>query len=384
MVQAPSRTDNAETHDTRERRELAAGAVAQLLARGFISESDRTAAHTIIEVLSRDAEMRVRRLLAETIAHYDRLPHHTAERLAHDVEAVAIPMLKRSPVFGDEFLIALIAAQGTSEAKQIAIAERERVSPEVGQALVETENENVVGALLGNAGATIAEHSLQKAAADHKDKSNILRLIGERPEATAELARTCRSLLLEDSLDQSMAKEMRAMLTDEHNLPELLAEELTQAALERAIVERISTARDNTELASFARSLETQGRLTTTLLFRALCAGRLDFFEVAMSILARVPRKEVAQAIAPSEIEGFRRLYAQARLGAYMRRAIFVAALTVAERRASGRAFDAEECDAAIVQKVVAFYRTIAPGPLDHVIAQLERNARGAPSSQPG
>ncbi|MEG3807299.1 hypothetical protein DBT53_005885, partial [Aerococcus mictus] len=75
MVQAPSRTDNAETHDTRERRELAAGAVAQLLARGFISESDRTAAHTIIEVLSRDAEMRVRRLLAETIAHYDRLPH---------------------------------------------------------------------------------------------------------------------------------------------------------------------------------------------------------------------------------------------------------------------------------------------------------------------
>ncbi|MEG3807300.1 DUF2336 domain-containing protein, partial [Aerococcus mictus] len=145
----------------------------------------------------------------------------------------------------DEFLIALIAAQGTSEAKQIAIAERERVSPEVGQALVETENENVVGALLGNARATIAEHSLQKAAADHKDKSNILRLIGERPEATAELARTCRSLLLEDSLDQSMAKEMRAMLTDEHNLPELLAEELTQAALERAIVERISTARDD-------------------------------------------------------------------------------------------------------------------------------------------
>lgn len=205
MLQDRAQTDKSDTPGPGERRELAAGAIAQLLARGLVNDADREAAHTIIEALARDAEVGVRRLLAETISHYDRLPHGTAEQLARDIEAVAMPILQHSLVLCDEFLIALIAARATSEAKQIAIAQRLRVSAPVAEALVGTENANVVVALLENAGAEIGDSSLLKAAQDHADKPNVLQLVAARPEAAHELAQACRSLALDDVIDRSIS-----------------------------------------------------------------------------------------------------------------------------------------------------------------------------------
>lgn len=373
MLQDRAHTDQDGAPDKGERREIAASAVAQLLARGLVNDTDRDAAHTIIEALARDAELRVRKMLAEAISHYDRLPHETAEQLARDVETVAVPILQHSPVLGDEFLIALIARRATSEAKQIAIAQRLHISTPVAEALVETENANVVVALLENAGAEIGGHSLLKAAEDHSDKPNILQLVAARPEAAYELAQACRSLALDDDIDRSIAMRMRDILTREHNVPPLLAEELTQATLERSIVERIATARDNTELGSFARSLHQQSRLNATLMFRALCAGRLDFFEIAFSILAHVPRKAIAETLHPSKAEAFRDFYKEANLAPFMRRAITVAAIMLAEQTARGAPFDGEAFVTEVTGKIVAFYRTISPGPLDLVIAQMAR-----------
>jgi uncharacterized protein (DUF2336 family) len=156
-------------------------------------------------------------------------------------------------------------------------------------------------------------------------------------------------------------------------VPSLLDEELTQATLERSIVERIATARDNTELGSFARSLHRQSRLNATLMLRTLCAGRLDFFEIAFSILAHVPRKTVAETLHPPKADAFRDFYAEANLAPYMRRAVTVAAFMLAEQAASGAAFDGDAFVAEVTGKVVAFYRAISPGPLDLVIAQLAR-----------
>lgn len=373
MLQDRAQTDHDNASAREERREIAASAVAQLLARGLINDTDREAAHIIIDALSRDAEVRVRRLLAETIAHYDRLPHDMAERLARDVEAVAVPILQRSPVLGDEFLIALIAARATSEAKQIAIAQRLHVSAPVAEALVGTENAKVVVALLENAGAAIARGALLKAAEDHSDKPDILRLVAARPEAACELAQACRSLMLDDDIEKSIAVRIREILTQQHSVPPMLADELTQAALERSIVERIGTAQDNTELGSFARSLAQQNRLNASLMFRCLCAGRLDFFEIAMSVLTHVPRKEIAETLHPPKMDAFRDLYAKGNLAPYMRRAVTVAALTLAEQAAKGATFEPETFIAEVTGKVVAFYRTISPGPLDLVIAQLAR-----------
>ncbi|MCE9649766.1 MAG: DUF2336 domain-containing protein [Parvibaculum sp.] len=373
MLQDRAQTDHAEAHSAQERREIAAAAVAQLLARGLINDADRDAAHTIIEALARDAEMRVRKMLAEAISHYDRLPRETAEQLARDVEAVAMPVLQHSPVLDDEFLIALIGKRMTSEMKQIAIAQRLHVSAPLAEALVGTENANVVEALLENAGAKIDGNSLVKAAEDHASRPSILELVASRPEAARELAQACRSLLLDDDIDRSITTRMRDILTQEHNVPPMLAEELTQATLERSIVERIATARDNTELGSFARSLHHQDRLNATVLFRALCAGRLDFFEIGLSVLAHIPRKAVAETINPAKLEAFRDLYGNANLAPFMRRAVTVAALTLAEQSARGTPFDAEAFVADIIGKIVAFYRTISPGPLDLVIAQLSR-----------
>lgn len=370
---APAYSQSGET-----RREIAASAVAQLLAGGFIDEADREAAHAIVEELSRDAETRVRRQLAEIIAHYDLLPRRTAERLARDVEEVAVPVIARSPVLEDEFLISLVQEAGTSEAKQIAVAQRPCVPPHVSHALVTTENANVVGALLVNNGAELAGHSLAKAMEDHRDKPLILRLLAERPEATPEIAAACRSLTVDDELEQTAALRMREILMEQHGLPLMLAHEMTQAALERAITDHMTDSHDEAEMAAFVERLHGQARLTPTLLLRGLCLGHTDFFALAMAVLTGTSHKEVEAALAQEDASAFNELYAKTDFPAYMRQAMVIAARAVAARAAANRPGDARACLPALLNDIIAFYRDIAPGSLDQVIAQLARRAQPA------
>ncbi|MGB5092500.1 MAG: DUF2336 domain-containing protein [Parvibaculum sp.] len=364
------------SESTRERREAAAQAVARLLAHGLIMDADRDAAHAIIEQLSRDAEVRVRRILSETISEYGLLPADAAQRLAHDVEEVALPVLQHSPVLDDEFLIALVQASGTSQNKHVAIASRAYVSRDLSHALVETENEKVVGTLLGNDGAEIAAHSLRKAADDHRDRPHILALVAKRPEATAQIAKHCHSLLVDDELQRDVATQISTVMTRDQHIPQPIAKELTRAALERAVAERLSSARDDEELERYVDRLVAQDRLTPSMLLRAGAAGHLAFFELALARLSGASRAEVHGALADMATEGFREIYGAAGLPEYMRRALTLMGHTLAKRSEKGQPLDPAAYLSDVLAAIVTLYRDIAPGSLDRIIAQLERGER--------
>ena len=93
-------------------------------------------AEGIIEILAVDVANEVRKALVEHLKHSPLLPRRLAVSLAHDIEAVAVPILRVSEVFTDEDLIALVRAG--NESKQSAIAERRSVSEAVSHSLVET------------------------------------------------------------------------------------------------------------------------------------------------------------------------------------------------------------------------------------------------------
>ncbi|MCZ6894288.1 MAG: DUF2336 domain-containing protein [Gammaproteobacteria bacterium] len=147
-------------------------------ASGEMSQSLREAAAPILREFAVDALREVREAIAQQLESCPFLPVSVARTLALDVESVAVPFIRNSSVLTDEDLVALVRVGG--EIKQIAVAERITVSEVVSGALVDTENRNVVSALLANANAAIAEQTLHDAIALVGDDAYVQELFARR------------------------------------------------------------------------------------------------------------------------------------------------------------------------------------------------------------
>jgi uncharacterized protein (DUF2336 family) len=95
------------------------------------------------------------------------LPHDIVLSLARDEAQVARPILRSSPLLGDDDLVE-IAREG-SRAHRLAIAERIDLSARVAQALCEARDPQIIETLLANEGAALPEpllHSILDALDD--------------------------------------------------------------------------------------------------------------------------------------------------------------------------------------------------------------------------
>ena len=115
--------------DSTEDRAQATQKLCRQIAGRELSDADRDSAYEILAMLASDAATLVRRTLAVTLKNSPNLPREIALKLAQDVEAVAVPILKNSPVFTDTDLVDILLA--SSPEKQVAIAERETLSEDV-------------------------------------------------------------------------------------------------------------------------------------------------------------------------------------------------------------------------------------------------------------
>jgi uncharacterized protein (DUF2336 family) len=106
----------------------------------FADFAEREIAEDIFRTLVRDVETRVRQSLANHLKGADKLPRDLALTLANDVEVVALPMIKFSPVLTDDDLIGIV--RGRCVGKQVAVAARQTVSGHVADALIDSGNES--------------------------------------------------------------------------------------------------------------------------------------------------------------------------------------------------------------------------------------------------
>lgn len=145
-------------------RESLARKVARLSPGLNADEQDkiRKMAYQALESLAKDQAVTVRKVLAETLKEIADAPPDVIRRLAWDVEAaVSTPVLRYSPVLNDQDLLDIIAAR-PSEGAISAISGRDHVSEDVSQAVVESDDVEAIGLLLGNPNAMIREQTLDR------------------------------------------------------------------------------------------------------------------------------------------------------------------------------------------------------------------------------
>lgn len=124
----------------------------------ILTEQDRATMVDIIRVLIHEVEVSVRRTLAERLAEQGDAPEDLVVTLANDEIEVAHAILIKSEVLKDPELIEIV--QHRTMEHQVAIAIRPKISEQVSDALVETDNEEVITTLLSNEGASISNTTM--------------------------------------------------------------------------------------------------------------------------------------------------------------------------------------------------------------------------------
>jgi len=327
-----------------ETRAAAAAKIASEFGDNALTDSERKLAEDILRMMAKDAEVRVREALAHNLKENPHLPHDMAKSLAHDVDSVALPVLQFSEVLNDTDLIEIVRGHGA--VKQVAIANRPKVSESLSDALVETRDEEVVTNLVANVGAEISEASLQRVVDDFGDREKIQGAMVRRPKLP---------ITVSERLVTMVSEGMKEELARRHELPANITTDLILQSRERATLS-LSTESDADDLERLIQQLHENGRLTPSIVVRALCMGDLNFFEAAMAQLTGVPLVNVRQLIHDTGRLGLRGVWQRAGLPETHFMAVRAAIDVARETEYDGGENDRERYSRRMIERILTQY----------------------------
>ncbi len=280
-----------------ENRATAAEKVAGTFSGDSLSDAERAIAEDIFRAMVKDAAVRVREALSDSLKDNPMVPHDVATALAKDVESVAMPMIESSSVLTDEDLVEIVSTRSVDVQK--AVAGRATVSERVADALVDTEDEDVVAALVENAGARMNEGTFDR----------VLDQFGDSEKVNAPMAR--REDLpvgVSERLVTLVSEQLRDHIMTNHEISPTTAADLLLESREKATVSLVEGGNQRT-VQELVDQLAENGRLTPTLMLRALCMGDTTFFEVALAKKADIPVLNAYKLVHDGGDLGLKRLF---------------------------------------------------------------------------
>lgn len=344
-----------------------AAKVAREFQRGQLSGDERRIAEEIVRVMARDAVLRVRQALAEHLKESRDLPSDVAMQLARDVDVVAMPVLRYSSVLTDDDLVMLV--KESTSAKLVAIAHRPTVSETVSDAVVAAADPQAIVALVGNDGAVIAEPALHTVLSRHGGNAELDETMARRQK----LPITILERLVAEASDR-----LRQVLIERHDLPERLASDLVFQTRERATVGLMSARSPASEALELVAHLKQAGRLTPSIILRALCLGDLAFVEAAFATLAQIPVHNARLLIHDAGPLGFKSLYDHAGLPKALSHAFRVALEVARDTPLDGGDRDRERQRRRMIERILTQFEDVGAENLDYLLTKLQEDAERA------
>ena len=265
-----------------------------------LSDKERRLAEDIFRVMVRDAEIRVRQALSRQLKENPLVPHDVAVTLARDVEDVALPMLQFSEVLSDEDLIEIVKSQSTN--KRQAGARRTRVSAAVADALVDTHDADAVATLVANEGAELTLATLERVVEEFAANDIVGQPLSERRNLPVTVT---------ERLMARVSENIRKHLMDRTDLSPEMATAMLIQARELAV---LGLTDSETDVVKLVDHLHKNGRLTPSIVLRAVCMGDMTFFEAAIARMASIKIENARSLIHDAGKRGFEALFDKAGL----------------------------------------------------------------------
>ena len=251
-----------------------------------LSDDERNLMGDILQRLIGDVESVVRKALAETLSGIPGAPPQIINALANDALDIAYPILIESSVLQDMELVEIIRHR-TAE-HQLAIAMRETVSETVSDALVDTDNNDVIRTLVENRGARISGETLEK--------------IVDRSESQPDLQ---SPLLQRNELSPTLAKRMywwvsaalRKSIVERFDIDSVELDKSIERAVKDLMGEPIAKAENADNTDHMIKSLINAGKVTPPLMIQTLRQGEIALFEEMLSGLSNLNAKLVRRFV---------------------------------------------------------------------------------------
>jgi uncharacterized protein (DUF2336 family) len=329
---------------------------------GRLSPAEWQMALEIMRAMASDAEQMVRVAVAESLKHSDSLPRDLAVKLAKDDIVVAQPILENSHVLTDDDLISILA--DGNGAKQVSIARRPVVSEVVASAIIDTGNAAAVSTLVSNEGAALTEPLLKKTLDRYAKFETVKAAMVHRTELPVTITERLVSLVSE---------KLKLTLAARHKLPVDVATDIILDARERATVGLLSKGTSNEDNHALVQQLHASGRLTSSLVLRALCSGDVRFVEDAMAEIAGTSADKASLLIHDAGKLGLKALYAKCGFPQALYPAFRVAVDVIDETGFDGGDHDRERFARRVIERVLTQYQDIDVSDLDYLLGKLKR-----------
>lgn len=337
-----------------------AGKVAQQFANVDLSPRERDLAREVLGYLVHDVAINVREALSDSLKDMPGAPRGIVLELARDLDEVAIPVLRNSPVLTDEDLVGLVMYG--SPAKQCAIAGRSSVNASVSEAIVSRGDRRAVLTLVANEGAVINDAAVGMLAERYPD---------DREVAAPLVARSDIPALLIEKLISKVSESLKDYLINNHSLDSRMAGMLEAQARERSTAEAVCRMSDS-DLRRLVAQLAENQRLTGSLILRLGCRGEMRFVESAFSQLTNVPEVRIWRLIHDVGALGFRAVYARAGMPEALYPAFRVMLDAFHAEKAASQ-FDLARYQATVLKGLLSAYETLQGDDFDAVLDQLGR-----------
>jgi uncharacterized protein (DUF2336 family) len=345
-----------------EDRALAAHKLCRSIDRAELSDEDRRRAQDILRVMAADAAELVRRALAVTLKQSTLLPRDVANRLARDADSIALPLLNFSPAFTDEDLAEIVRSGGPQ--RQVAVARRPELSETVTGAIVEHGVEQAVQAACANDNARFSEQALKTAISRFETSEAVL--------STLAFRRTLPIAISERLIDL-VSDQVREHLMTHHALSPQVALEIAMGSKERATLDLVDQAGKAGDVKGFVTHLHERGRLTASLLLRALAHGHMAFFEHGVAVLAGVPHHRTWLMIHDAGPLGLRAIYDRAGMPARLFAAFRAGVDTYHSMEFDGGPRDQERFQERMLQRFLTQPSTPVKDEVDYLMEKMDQ-----------
>ncbi len=346
---------------TEEDRAQAAHKICRCIEEGQLSPEERAHAEGIIAIMAADAAVLVRRALSVALKNSPKLPREIANKLARDVDSIALPIVLNSPSLTDADLVEIVRA--CPPAKQIAVACRETLSPTVTGAIAQFAIQEAVGRALANDNAIFDEAGLNATLDRFAGVSAITSTMVHRGELPLAITEKLVSLVAGEAFDY---------LVNNHELPPQIAIDLAMGARERITIDIVEQAVRQRDIGRFVQQLNLNGRLNPSLLMRGLCLGHIEFVEHAMAELAGMTHQRMWLMIHDSGPLGLKAAFDRSglppRLFASFRAAIDVYHSIDRE----GVAHDRITFRKRMLERTLTLFQSVPKDDLDYLLEKLD------------
>jgi len=331
-----------------------------------LNDSEKKIAEQIFRLLVRDTEIKIRSSLAENLKSSTIIPRDIIMSMAQDVAEVSLPILKYSEVLNDDDLLDIIRSSGEN-AKYTAIAQRSNVSEVVSDTLVEKGDDMVVGELLNNNGAKITENLFSNIIERHKENSDVMAAMTSRSQLPISVVEKLVSVVTSNIAD---TLKQKYQITSTHIQKEV------EKTRENETLDLVRAARSHNDVDKLIGQLQTNDKLSPSMILSALCQGNFDFFESSLAKLSNIPVENARTLIADRGELGFRAIYNKSGLPDTMFPAVKLLLKIVRELDAEGENNSSARYSNRIVERILQYSEESPVDNLSYIIALVRRVAQ--------